>query len=262
MLCPNSVNICSLASGSKGNSLLVEGPEGALLVDAGLSARELMRRVCLVGMDPARIRGILVTHEHEDHIRGVRVLSRRLDLPVFTTSGTCAAAGLSRECPVNAVTPGVDFHLAGFSISPFSIPHDAADPVGFVLSMGSRKIGIATDLGYATSLVRKRLEGCDFLLIESNHDEKMLLEGPYPWFLKQRIRSRTGHLSNGASSGLLETLSHPGLRWVVLGHLSETNNTPDLALGTALGVLGGEGRGAKVHVAGMPLPTPVFRLDI
>jgi len=258
----NSINICALASGSRGNSFLVEGPEGALLVDAGLSAREVLRRVCAMGFDPDRIRGILVTHEHDDHVRGVRVLSRRLDLPVFGTGGTLEITGLSRECPVEILRPGMGFHAAGFSVNPFTLPHDGVDPVGFVLSLGNLKIGVATDLGYATALVRQRLDGCDFLLLESNHDEKMLNDGPYPWFLKQRIRSRTGHLSNGASSGLLEDLLHADLQRVVLAHLSETNNTADLALGAAREVLAEGKNGVKIHVAGMASPTAVFRLDL
>lgn len=258
----NSVSICVLSSGSKGNSFLVDGPEGALLIDAGLSAREVHRRICAMGFDPGRIRGILVTHDHDDHVRGVRVLARRLKLPVLGTAGTLEVTSLSQEGPVGAVRPGVEFRAGGFAVHPFSLPHDGVDPVGFVLSLEGLKIGVATDLGYPTALVRTRLQGCDFLLLESNHDEKMLIEGPYPWFLKQRIRGRTGHLSNGASSELLEELVHNGLQRVVLAHLSETNNTPDLALGAAREVLEEGKNGVKVHVACMASPTPVFSFSI
>jgi phosphoribosyl 1,2-cyclic phosphodiesterase len=156
----------------------------------------------------------------------------------------------------------MEFHAAGFSVHPFSLPHDASDPVGFVLSMAGIRIGIATDLGCATALIKTRLEKCDFLFLESNHDEKMLMEGPYPWFLKQRIRSRMGHLSNETSARTLSELTHGGLKGVVLAHLSETNNRPEIALKVADEMICTNRNGVPVTVAGMAEPTPVFRLDL
>ncbi len=257
-----TLNVCALASGSKGNSLLIEGPEGSLLVDAGLSAREILRRILAAGTAPETIRGILVTHDHSDHVRGVEVLARRLSIPVYGTRGTLDAVGFPEEDPGTAIAAGSGFCVAGFDVQPFSLPHDAVDPVGFVISMGGLKIGVATDLGCVTALVRKRLAGCDFLLIESNHDEKMLMEGTYPWFLKQRIRSRMGHLSNVASSGLLGELLHGGLQGVILGHLSEMNNRPELALGAAGEAVEKGKSEITVHAAGMAEPTAVFRLEL
>jgi len=262
MFSPKTVNVCALASGSKGNSLLIEGPEGALLVDAGLSAREILKRVLAAGADPERIRGILVTHDHSDHVRGVRVLAKRLSIPVYGTRATLEAIGLPDGNSGTAIAAGNGFNAAGFAVQPFSLPHDAADPVGFVVSIEDLRIGVATDLGYATALVKKRLTGCNFLLLESNHDEKMLMEGSYPWFLKQRIRSRMGHLSNFASSRLLSDLLHEDLQGVILGHLSEMNNRPDLALGAAAEAVQRGKNEVAVHVACMAEPTAVFKLDL
>ena len=254
------IGISVLASGSKGNAVFVEGPEGALLVDAGLSAREILRRLDLLGVDPGRLSGILVTHDHSDHLRGVRVLAKRLGLTVYGTEGTLSAAGLPESCSTRPFLSGGRFEVAGFEVQSFSLPHDAADPVGYVLTRGGARIGIATDLGYATALIRKRLAACGLLVLEFNHDERMLQEGPYPWFLKQRIRSRRGHLSNDAAAQALQELFHPGLQHLVLAHLSEVNNCPRLALGTARDVLG-QANGTGVQAAGMAQPTPMIRLE-
>jgi phosphoribosyl 1,2-cyclic phosphodiesterase len=254
-----AVRFAVLASGSGGNSCYVEGPGGAILVDAGLSARETARRVSAAGGDMERVRAILVTHEHGDHVAGARVLARRLDVPVFATEGTLDAA--PEEIPgASPIEPGREFCAGGFSVLPFPLPHDAAEPVGFVLSCGPVTLGYATDLGYPTALARERLSRCDAVVLESNHDERMLMEGPYPWHLKMRIRGRRGHLSNPASAGLLADLMHPGLRAVVLAHLSETNNLPDLALGCAREALG-RGRGTGLFAACAAAPMPMFTID-
>lgn len=255
------VGVSALASGSKGNSVYIDGPEGALLVDAGLSAREIMRRLALIGGSPDRIAGILVTHDHSDHLRGVRVLSKRLGLTVYGTADTLAAADLPDSTSVKIINSSDDFTVAGFSVKSFSLPHDARDPVGYVLAKDDVKIGIATDLGFATALVRRRLAGCDMLILESNYDEDMLLEGPYPWFLKQRIRSRKGHLSNEASSQVLSELLHSNLQHVVLAHLSEVNNSPEAALGEAAGAVGVRENGLDLTAAGMAEPTPIFYIE-
>jgi phosphoribosyl 1,2-cyclic phosphodiesterase len=262
MFSQKSVQVCSLASGSKGNSILISGPEGGLLVDAGLSAREIVKRIHAIGADPSMIMGILVTHDHSDHVRGVRVLARRLSIPVYGTRGTLEGAGLVDMAPVKHIDSGREFTEAGFKIHPFSLPHDAADPVGYVVSWEGVRIGIATDLGCATALVKRRLTGCNLLFIESNHDEKMLMDGPYPWFLKQRIKGRTGHLSNAASADALTGLLHDGLEGVVLAHLSEMNNKPELALGTAGEAVNPGTNGIKIITACMAEPTAVFRLEL
>jgi phosphoribosyl 1,2-cyclic phosphodiesterase len=255
------IGVSVLASGSKGNSIYIDGPEGALIVDAGLSAREIMRRLALVGASPDHISGILVTHDHSDHLRGVRVLAKRLDLPVYGTEPTLKAVGLPDGARRRVITSGEDFSVAGFTVKPFSLPHDAADPVGYLLMKGSLRIGIATDLGCVTQLVKRRLAECDMLVLESNYDDHMLLEGPYPWFLKQRIRSRNGHLSNEVSSRVLSELLHPGLQSVILAHLSEVNNCPDRALGEARGAAGVRGNGLDLTAAGMAEPTPIFYIE-
>lgn len=255
------VGVSVLASGSKGNSIFVDGPDGSLLVDAGLSAREILRRLSHVGVSPDRLSGILVTHDHSDHLRGVRVLARRLGLTVYGTAKTLRASGLPGDADVRIVRPGEGFTVAGFTVKPFSLPHDAQDPVGFLLSRDGVKVGIATDLGCETALVKRRLTGCDMLVLESNYDEDMLLKGPYPWFLKQRIRSREGHLSNEASSRLLSDLLHARLQKVVLAHLSEVNNSPEAALVGAVDAVGGTGNAVDLVVACQAEPTPVMIIE-
>jgi phosphoribosyl 1,2-cyclic phosphodiesterase len=255
------IGVSALASGSKGNSIYIDGPDGSLLVDAGLSAREIMRRIACIGASPERIAGILVTHDHSDHLRGVRVLAGRLGVTVYGTADTLKAAGLPDAINTRIIKSGDDFTVAGFTVKPYSLPHDAADPVGYKLEQNGVKIGIATDLGYATALVKRRLAGCDMLILESNYDEDMLLEGPYPWFLKQRIRSRRGHLSNEASSQVLTELLHPGLQRVVLAHLSEVNNCPEAALGEAEGAIGVRENGLDLTAAGMAEPTPIIIIE-
>ena len=224
--------MCMLASGSKGNCIHVSAGSKSLLVDAGLSAREIERRMHDRALAPERLQAIIVSHEHSDHIRGVGVLARRYGLPVYMSSATAGAA-LSRlgkipqSCYFEA---GIPFRIAPFSIHPFNITHDAVDPVGFTIGMNGSRIGIATDLGTVTGLVEEHLKGCRLLVIEANHDLDMLNDGPYPWPLKQRIRSRHGHLSNEAAGELLRAVLNDKLKHVVLGHLSETNNTSRRAL--------------------------------
>jgi phosphoribosyl 1,2-cyclic phosphodiesterase len=227
-----AVAVCMLASGSKGNCIHISAGRKSLLVDAGLSAREIERRMRHRALVPEHLQAIIVSHEHSDHIRGVGVLARRYGLPVYmsraTASITRSSLGkISQSCRFE---PGTPFHIAPFSIHPFNVSHDAVDPVGFTISMNGSRIGIATDLGIVTGLVEEHLKGCHFLVIEANHDLDMLNEGPYPWPLKQRIRSRHGHLSNEAAGGLLRAVADIHLKHVVLGHMSETNNTSRQAL--------------------------------
>lgn len=257
----NRIGVCALASGSKGNSIYIDGPDGSLLVDAGLSAREIVRRLTGMGAPLDRLSGILVTHDHSDHLRGVRVLAKRLGLTVYGTEDTLRAAGLPGTASVSVVRSGEPFEAGGFTVRPFSLPHDARDPVGFLLAKDGIRIGIATDLGCATALVRRRLAGCDMLVLESNYEESMLLKGPYPWFLKQRIQSRTGHLSNEDSSRILGELHHPGLQGVILAHLSEINNSPEAALERAEGAVGVRNEGVKITAACMAEPTEIFYIE-
>lgn len=251
-----------LASGSKGNSTYIEGPEGAIVIDAGLSAREIIRRTLSAGGEPGRIRGLLLTHEHSDHLRGVVPLARKLKIPVIGTAATLAAARLPVDITSISFNSGRSFNKAGFSIMPFSIPHDAADPVGYIIQFDHVRLGLATDLGYGTALVRDRLRNCQVVILESNHDEQMLMDGPYPWFLKQRVNSRSGHLSNTSSSGILKDIFHAGLEKVTLAHLSEINNEPDLALGSAKDILGLNGKSVRLMAASAYEPMPLSRVDL
>ncbi|MGD8447662.1 MAG: MBL fold metallo-hydrolase [Desulfobacterales bacterium] len=227
-----NLEICVLASGSRGNAVYVSGGSTSILIDAGLSGIEIERRLHSKGLHPEDLDAILVSHEHTDHIQGVGVLSRRFNLPVFMSSKTekTALSQLGNVRVINNFKCGSPFMINDLSIHPFSISHDAEDPSGFTVNQNGTKIGIATDLGIATSMVKEHLKGCSLLVLEANHDEGMLINGPYPWPIKQRIKSRTGHLSNEASKKLLKEVQHDRLKYVILAHLSETNNTPQKAL--------------------------------
>ncbi len=233
------MNLHVLVSGSAGNSTLVEAEKTRLLVDCGVSGREAARRLESVGCPPETLTAIVVTHEHSDHMQGVGVLSRRFNLPVYLTAGTLAACNgrlkMAGECRV--FEPGRAFTIGDLEVRPFSIPHDAADPVGFTFHHGDRKVGVATDLGFSTELAKRHLSACQLLVLESNHDPDMLANGPYPRHLQDRIRGREGHLSNAAAGALLGEVLHDDLEGVVLAHLSEKNNNPDLARKVAEEVL-------------------------
>ena len=329
------VQMTVLASGSKGNATVISAGTTSILVDAGLSCRELLRRMAVAGQDPAALTAILITHEHLDHVSGLAVLARRLNVPVFFTEATHRAwvrmltprktmtyaqwleqmareraernpepppghlpahlyastsAGTSAELPAEAspvvpeaeepceldedratvkrdpaFLPAVEYFRAGqrFSIgeidvNPFTIPHDAADPCGFVFHARkeSLRMAVATDLGYVPPNVKQALRDVDVLLLESNHDLEMLKDGPYPWSVKQRVLSRVGHLSNAAVAEFLLRDYDGGAHTIVLGHLSEQNNLPELArlaaeqaIGDRLSLLGN-----KVVLAGQEAP--------
>src|SRR5258705_7463304 len=326
-----------LASGSKGNSTVISSSRTRVLVDAGLSCRELLKRMSIAGEDPAQLNAILITHEHQDHIAGLSVLARRLKIPVFFTEPThrawvrmltprttmtyakwldhaqrekearaaavaasaphselagqlaeesriiagiaAEAAALSSdarsddpnailELPVDpdeedlcapesqlaaAQKPdpthlpaveyfhsGIRFSIGDIDITPFTIPHDAADPCGFVFEAEGIRMALATDLGYMPPNVKSALKRIDVLLLESNHDLEMLRDGPYPWSVKQRVLSRVGHLSNHATAEFLQKDYDGGASWIVLGHLSESNNAPELAPLSAEQALGSQ----------------------
>jgi phosphoribosyl 1,2-cyclic phosphodiesterase len=293
------VRFTVLASGSKGNCAVVSGGRTRILVDAGLSCRELLRRMSVANEDPQTLDAIVITHEHQDHVNGVAVAARKLGIPVYFTEGThrawmrwltprkkltyaqwleeCRKQAAARQAeadadeesepdetaadgpamdvaqepqstlpegPSNSPSrkddptwlPAVEYFEAGrpfqigdISLSPFTIPHDAADPVGFVLSAEGVRMGFATDLGYIPPNVKAQLQGVDLLLLESNHDLEMLRDGPYPWSVKQRVLSRVGHLSNDAAAEFLSSDYDGQAAYVILAHLSESNNVPELA---------------------------------
>jgi len=214
-----------LASGSKGNAIYISDGETAILIDAGLSGVELERRMKSQNLNPENIDAIVVSHEHSDHIKGVGVLSRRYHLPVYVNKDTLNASQVGKLHETVNFECGKDFSINGLKIHPFCISHDAEDPAGFTIKYNHSKIGIATDLGIATRMVKHHLTACDLLVLESNHDPDMLEFGPYPWPVKQRIRSRSGHLSNEESRDLLGEMIHDNLQQVILAHLSETNNS-------------------------------------
>lgn len=227
-----SLSVCVLASGSKGNAIYISDGLTSILVDAGLSGIEIERRLKSKGLCPEDLDAILVSHEHNDHIQGVGILSRRFDLPVYINRKTIEASSSYIGNIQNIVNfdTGLPFAINNLKIHPFSISHDAEDPAGFTICLNNTKIGIATDLGIATAMVKEHLKGCALLILEANHDPDMLQNGPYPWPLKQRIKDRTGHLSNEDSKNLLHEVQHDRLKHVILAHMSETNNTPEKAL--------------------------------
>jgi phosphoribosyl 1,2-cyclic phosphodiesterase len=258
------MRILPLGSGSRGNATLVEfGPASGrsaptrLLVDAGLSARELTRRLAQVEVAPSSIDAMLLSHEHEDHTRGAERFSRLHGVPVLCSVGTLEAMDRSpgHFSGWQAVTGGARVEIGPVEVEPFSVPHDAADPLGFVLAGEGMRFGTATDLGHVTTLVAERLRGCHVLMVESNHDDRMLLEGPYPWFLKQRVSGRLGHLSNRETAALLRETVDGQCRAVVLAHLSEKNNTRELARQSAsAAVAGARRRRPAIHVAAPDAP--------
>ena len=306
------VRFTVLASGSKGNGTVISGGRTRILVDCGLSCRELFRRMRLAGEEPETLNAIVITHEHQDHVGGVAVTARKLGIPVYFTEGThrawmrwlqprrqmsyaqwleqCRKQAAERQAeavaaegepdesdfsdgagaaetgsvepepkeaiatataaPIPAKDPtwlpaveyfqaGQPFEIGDIAVSPFTTSHDAADPVGFVFSAEGVRIGFATDLGYISPNVRAQLQGLDLLLLESNHDREMLKDGPYPWAVKQRVLSRVGHLSNEAAAEFLENDYDGQAAYVILAHLSESNNLPELARITAERALNG-----------------------
>jgi phosphoribosyl 1,2-cyclic phosphodiesterase len=236
-----ALRVCVLGSGSKGNCTYIESPEVRILIDAGLSAREIVRRLQRIGRSPEELAGIFISHEHSDHIQGLGALARRYQLPIYANPGTWQRAQhlVGAVAEVRAFTTGTSLALRDLVVTPFSLPHDAEDPVAFRLAWRQRAMAVVTDLGYPSQLVRERIKGCHLLILEANHDEAMLKAGPYPWSLKQRIGGKAGHLSNQQSGQLLSEVVHDELEHVVLAHLSEINNLPDLARLTAMEVLAG-----------------------
>ncbi len=228
------MRVCALASGSLGNSVYVESGNTAILVDAGLSCKEISRRLSSVGASIKQISALLVSHEHSDHIKGVGAVARSLGIPIYVNLRTMEALSqvLKGSEGIEHFETGKGFVLGNFYIHPFSVPHDAADPVQFYITDGHSKVGIVTDLGYVTKLVMESIKGAGLVILEANHDTEMLMNGPYPWELKRRIMGKFGHLSNAESAEAISTLAGEGLEKVILAHLSRENNTPELAIET------------------------------
>jgi phosphoribosyl 1,2-cyclic phosphodiesterase len=242
------VSVSVLASGSRGNSTIVQSSSTRLLVDAGISCRETFKRMKAAGDDPHALSAILITHEHIDHVSGLLVLARKLKIPVFMTGATHQAWSRSMrdaagERPQLAglefFSSGHGFRIGDIEVMPFTIPHDAVDPVGFTFRAEGIKIAIATDLGRLLANVKDNLRACDVLVIESNHDLEMLRNGPYPWSVKQRVGSPTGHLSNEKLAEFFATGYDGHASYIVLAHLSEQNNHPERALREAEKALSG-----------------------
>ena len=217
-----------MSSGSIGNSLLITCGDRAVLIDAGLSCRELDRRVSSFGVEPSQVDAVLLTHEHADHMRGVKRFCAEHEVPVYATRGTIALTPLEGVEKVT-IAAGLPFEVGPFWVSPFKVRHLAAEPVAFSLCSDSKKIGIASDLGCVTPNVVEQLKGSDLMFVEANYDERMLLTGDYPEFLKRTIKGDHGHLSNDDAGKLSAKSSAANTERVVLVHLSKENNTPDKA---------------------------------
>ncbi|MBR5540728.1 MAG: MBL fold metallo-hydrolase [Clostridia bacterium] len=225
---------CPLFSGSSGNCLYIGTSTAGILIDAGVSARRIEQALCTRDIDPATIRAVFVTHEHTDHITGLRVLQKRYHMPIYASVGTCEGIEEAAACDscCTAMTDIVE--LDEFAVTAFPTSHDSRESTGFRITLrDGRNVGVATDLGIITPTVREQLRGCDLVHIESNHDVRMLENGPYPYVLKRRILSATGHLSNEACAKELPELIRHGTTRVFLGHLSRENNMPTLADATA-----------------------------
>ena len=256
------VKFCVLASGSSGNAALLATENTRILVDAGLSMKELGRRMDAVGEDLENVDAILITHEHSDHVAGLPVLARRLKKPkpFYLTRLTGPAIDWDESTPIlEAFQAGAKFRIGDIDIQSFSIPHDAIDPVGFCFEAEGVRIGIATDLGYIPESVKYHLRRAHLLLLEANHDLEMLKVGPYPWSVKQRVMSRVGHLSNLVMSDYLMEELDSCTAHVILGHLSEHNNHPEIVRDAAVRALEVRGLGASVAVAEQSQPSEVFQ---
>ena len=240
------MRFASLGSGSKGNCLLAEVGISRLLLDCGLGMRDTARRLERLGIVPAEISGIIVTHEHDDHVGGVFGFAARHEIPVWITHGTWRASldagkgGEGTDVRVNIVDGRSAFAVGDIQVHPFTVPHDAREPVQYVLSDGAFRLGVLTDIGASTPHVEEVLSGCDGLVLECNHDLEMLGRSDYPKWLKERISGPFGHLDNGQAAALLETLDQSRLQHVVGAHLSEQNNLPELARSALAGALGCE----------------------
>lgn len=255
------MNFSVLGSGSKGNSVYIESGKTKILIDAGFSGKEIATRLHLIGRRMEELDALFVTHEHHDHIQGVGVLSRRCDIPVYGNYGTIKGGEkqLGKLSNYSEFATGDTIQVQDLQIRSFSVSHDAADPVGFLIGNGKVTFAYCTDTGKVSRLLRQRLMGCDGLVLEFNHDPQMLKDGPYSPALQQRVRSDHGHLANADGAELLQFLLHDRLQYVILGHLSATNNHPDLAMQAARSVVGEHP--VQLRVASQTVTTELFPLE-
>lgn len=229
------MRIASIGSGSEGNGTLIEVGDTCVLVDCGFSAREAERRLVAKGINPAKLSGILVTHEHADHVKGVALLANRFQIPVYITWGSYTSNIMQkREVDrqlLNIISPHEMFSVGGLKVEPVPVPHDAREPNQFVIYGGGFKLGILSDTGCITPHMERAYAACDALLLECNHDLEMLRNGPYPQSLKRRVAGQYGHLNNDQAADLLSKVEHEALQHIVITHISQKNNHPELALG-------------------------------
>jgi phosphoribosyl 1,2-cyclic phosphodiesterase len=258
------MKFCIIASGSEGNCTLVEDSNGqSILVDAGLSMRRIAGAMAALGRDLSKVNALLISHEHADHLRGAAVLSRRLDVPIFTSAGTASLIKRSfsvttRLFPLN----GEIKTFGNLEIQAFHVSHDAAETLGFMVREGDNCLAIATDLGTVDLPTLARLQECNAIILEANHDLNMLITGSYPWDLKRRIQSNHGHLSNDQAAEALLKIAGPSLKLVVLAHLSQENNRPHLALETVRSALDQAGHThITVLVASQYEPTNLLEIN-
>ena len=236
-----SLHICSLRSGSRGNAVLIFTEKTKILVDCGISGKSVESCLSEIDISPREIDAILVTHEHTDHTNAVGIMSRRYNLPIFANNATFIAMldkiGNINDDNVKTFRDNSPFEIGDIAVSPFSIPHDAADPVGYSFHSGANKVSLATDMGHLSDDALSALQHSDTVLLEANHDLNMLDMCRYPAYLKKRIKSDTGHLSNDAAAQLAVLLALSGTRQILLGHLSDENNNPHLAYETVNAIL-------------------------
>ena len=252
-----------LASGSGGNACYVETAQAKILIDAGLSCRETIRRLDILGVKSSHLDALVITHEHMDHIKGAGPISRRFDIPVYINRptfrrGLRTLGNISRPVHVNT---GQAIAIKDILVETFTKCHDAADPMGLIISSNGSRLGLITDLGRSTRLVEERLKDCKALIIEFNHDNEMLEQGPYPLHLKRRIKGPEGHLSNSQAGELLKIISHRDLDQIVLAHISKINNLPEKALHEAEEVLSGcKADNVNILVSHQDHPMPLVEI--
>ena len=226
------MNLCSIASGSSGNCIYIGNSNAGILVDAGISKKRIVEGLTSIDVNPEKLNGILITHEHSDHISGLGVFTRKYKVPIYATRETIArilnskSLGVLDENLFHEIKPDESFYVEDIKVNPFSISHDAANPVSYTFDNANKRVGIATDLGTYDDYIISNLEDCNALLLEANHDINMLQVGAYPYSLKRRILSDVGHLSNDNSGRLLSRLFTDKLKYIFLGHLSKENNYP------------------------------------
>ncbi len=260
----NELRLCTIASGSSGNCVFAEHSGGAILIDAGISGKKIAEGLKHIGRNPSCLRGIFVTHDHTDHVNAAGIMARRYNLPLLMSRGTLEGSRhkLGKVARVECFRAGDKFSYEGFEIETIPTPHDGVEPVALVLNRGKTRAGVLTDLGHKFDALREVLATLDGAVLESNYDPVMLKNGPYPAYLQNRIRSDAGHISNEEAAQLVQEHASARLKVVLLAHLSQNNNTPDIAMKTfyakAEEFLKGEG--VKVSVAPRHEPSPMMRL--